>query len=150
MNRRDISMVTGLLTGHCYLSRHLQLIGIAEDPECHWCLEDKETSSHVLTEWPAIARVRERHFGSSALNPEDVKNIQPRKLCTFAKEREGKKGCVELTLQYAVSEDGTNDVVEVSVTRFRCSLQTMHEHERTGEDRKDLNVDKRSLYCLTK
>lgn len=46
--------------------------------------------------------------------------------------REGKKGCVELTLQYAVSEDGTNDVVEVSVTKFRCSLQTMQEHEKTG------------------
>ncbi|KAJ8967871.1 hypothetical protein NQ317_006187 [Molorchus minor] len=34
----------------------------------------------------AIARVRERHFGSSVLNPEDVKSIQPRKLYTFAKE----------------------------------------------------------------
>ncbi|KAJ8970474.1 hypothetical protein NQ317_017740 [Molorchus minor] len=79
-------MVTGLLTGHCHLSRHLQLIGIVEDPECRWCLEDEETSSHVLTECPAIARVRERHFGSSVLNPEDVKRIQPRKLCTFAKE----------------------------------------------------------------
>ncbi|KAJ8981856.1 hypothetical protein NQ317_017534 [Molorchus minor] len=86
MNRRDIRMVTGLLTGHCHLSRHLQLIGIAEDPECRWCLEDEETSSHVLTKCPAIARVRERHFGSSVLNPEDVKRIQPRKLCTFAKE----------------------------------------------------------------
>ncbi|KAJ8975060.1 hypothetical protein NQ317_005777 [Molorchus minor] len=86
MNQRDIRMVTGLLTGHCHLSRHLQLIGIAEDPECRWCLEDEETSSHVLTECPAIARVRERHFGSSVLNPEDVKRIQPRKLCTFAKE----------------------------------------------------------------
>ncbi|KAJ8973829.1 hypothetical protein NQ317_009474 [Molorchus minor] len=66
-------MVTGLLTGHCHLSRHLQLIGIAEDPECRWCLEDEETSSHVLTEYPAIARTIERHFGSSALNPEIVK-----------------------------------------------------------------------------
>ncbi|KAJ8948258.1 hypothetical protein NQ317_017347 [Molorchus minor] len=66
--------------------RHLQLIEIAEDPECRWCLEDEKTSSHVLTECPAIARVREWHFGSSVLNPEDVKSIQPRKLCTFAKE----------------------------------------------------------------
>ncbi|KAJ8976550.1 hypothetical protein NQ317_011814 [Molorchus minor] len=87
INRRDIRMVTGLLTGHCHLSRHLQLIGIAEDPECRWCLEDEETSPHVLTECPAIARVRERHFGSSVLNPKDVKSIQLRKLCTFAKER---------------------------------------------------------------
>lgn len=45
--------------------------------------------------------------------------------------REGKNGCVELTLQYAVSEDGTNDVVEISVTKFRCTLHTMQEHERT-------------------
>ncbi|KAJ8971488.1 hypothetical protein NQ317_004598 [Molorchus minor] len=72
MNRRDIRMVTGLLTGHCHLSRHLQLIGIAEGPECRWCLEDTDTSSHVLIECPAIARVRERHFGSSVLNSEDV------------------------------------------------------------------------------
>ncbi|KAJ8983671.1 hypothetical protein NQ317_003458 [Molorchus minor] len=46
------------------------------------------TSSHVLTECPAIARVRERHFGSSVLNPKNVKRIPPRKLCTFAKEVE--------------------------------------------------------------
>ncbi|KAJ8979963.1 hypothetical protein NQ317_006408 [Molorchus minor] len=56
--------------------------------QCRWCLEDKETSSHVLTECPAIARVRERHFGSSILNPDYVKSIQPRKLCTFAKEQQ--------------------------------------------------------------
>ncbi|KAJ8983921.1 hypothetical protein NQ317_012141 [Molorchus minor] len=85
-HRRDIRMVTGLLTGQCHLSRHLQLIGIAEDPEYRWCLEDEETSSHVLTECPAIARIRERPFGSSVLNPENVKSIQPRKLCTFAKK----------------------------------------------------------------
>ncbi|KAJ8953870.1 hypothetical protein NQ317_007337 [Molorchus minor] len=86
MNRRDIRTVTGLVTGYCHLSRHLQLIGIVEDPECRWCLEDEESSSHVLTECLAIAKVRERHFGSSALNPENVKSIQPRKICTFAKE----------------------------------------------------------------
>ncbi|KAJ8972490.1 hypothetical protein NQ317_010307 [Molorchus minor] len=65
---------------------HLQLSGIAEDPECRWCLDDEETSSHVLTECSAIVRVRERLFGSSVLNPEDIKSIQPRKLCTFAKK----------------------------------------------------------------
>ena len=47
-------------------------------------------------------------------------------------QKEGKKGTIELTLQYAVSEDGTNDVVEISVTKFRCSVQTMQEHERVG------------------
>lgn len=37
-----------------------------------------------------------------------------------------------MTLQYSVSEDGTNDVVEVTITKFRCSLQTMQEHEKIG------------------
>ncbi|XP_076271439.1 uncharacterized protein LOC143203190 isoform X2 [Rhynchophorus ferrugineus] len=46
--------------------------------------------------------------------------------------RESQKGSVEVTLQYSVSEDGTNDVIEVSVTKFRCSVQTMQEHERIG------------------
>ncbi|KAJ8949103.1 hypothetical protein NQ317_006990 [Molorchus minor] len=55
---------------------------LLEDPECRWCLEDEETSSHVFTECPAIARVREGYFG----NTDNVKNIQPRKVCTFTKE----------------------------------------------------------------
>ncbi|XP_023024428.1 uncharacterized protein [Leptinotarsa decemlineata] len=46
--------------------------------------------------------------------------------------RDGTKGSIELTLQYGVSEDGTNDVVEVTVTKFRCSLQTMQYHEKVG------------------
>nr|CAH7721654.1 unnamed protein product [Callosobruchus chinensis] len=46
--------------------------------------------------------------------------------------RDGVKGCVELTLQYGISEDGTNDVVEVTITKFRCSLQTMRQHEKVG------------------
>ncbi|CAH1105845.1 unnamed protein product [Psylliodes chrysocephalus] len=46
--------------------------------------------------------------------------------------RDGTKGSIELTLQYGVSEDGTNDVVEVTVTKFRCSLQTMQLHEKIG------------------
>ncbi|KAG5893682.1 hypothetical protein JTB14_021978 [Gonioctena quinquepunctata] len=46
--------------------------------------------------------------------------------------RDGTKGSVELTLQYGVSEDRTNDVVEVTVTKFRCSLQTMQNHEKIG------------------
>ncbi|RZC39994.1 uncharacterized protein BDFB_001876 [Asbolus verrucosus] len=46
--------------------------------------------------------------------------------------REGKNGSVEVTLSYAISEDRKNDVVEISVTKFRCSLQTMQQHEKLG------------------
>ncbi|KAJ3654193.1 hypothetical protein Zmor_013398 [Zophobas morio] len=37
-----------------------------------------------------------------------------------------------MTLSYAISEDRTNDVVEVSITRYRCSLQTMQQQEKLG------------------
>lgn len=37
-----------------------------------------------------------------------------------------------MTLTYAISEDRKNDVVEISITRFRCSLQTMQQHEKFG------------------
>ncbi|KAJ8963495.1 hypothetical protein NQ317_001672 [Molorchus minor] len=59
---------------------HLERVNSTKDPECRWCLDDEETSSSRPQECPAIAMVRERHFGSSALNPEKVKIIQPRKL----------------------------------------------------------------------
>ncbi|MBZ5797688.1 hypothetical protein K8353_47535, partial [Burkholderia contaminans] len=78
--------MTGLLTGHCHLKRHLHMIRVIDVPECGWCMEDEETASHILTECPAIARVRERHFGICVLNPEDVKSIHPRKICAFARE----------------------------------------------------------------
>ncbi|CAH0556971.1 unnamed protein product [Brassicogethes aeneus] len=51
---------------------------------------------------------------------------------TIAATRDGNKGSVEISLQYAVSEDGNNDVVEISVTKFRCSVQTMQDHEKVG------------------
>ncbi|KAJ8952643.1 hypothetical protein NQ318_020958 [Aromia moschata] len=75
-----------MATDHCHLKRHLHMIRVIDDPECGWCMEDEETASHILTDCPAIARVRERHFGSCVLNPEDVKSIHPRKICAFARE----------------------------------------------------------------
>ncbi|CAG9817087.1 unnamed protein product [Phaedon cochleariae] len=43
LNERDLKMVVGLLTGHNHLNRHLELIGIKDDPICRWYLEDDET-----------------------------------------------------------------------------------------------------------
>jgi hypothetical protein len=47
-------------------------------------------------------------------------------------QREGKNGSVEMTLSYAISEDRRNDVVEISITKYRCGLQTMQQHEKLG------------------
>lgn len=44
--------------------------------------------------------------------------------------RENKKGQLEVTLLYTASEDGFNDIVQLTVNRLRCSVQTMQEHEQ--------------------
>ncbi|KAG6451884.1 hypothetical protein O3G_MSEX007335 [Manduca sexta] len=44
--------------------------------------------------------------------------------------RENRKGQLEITLMYTASEDSFNDVVQLTVNRLRCSVQTMQEHEQ--------------------
>ncbi|KAF5273573.1 hypothetical protein FQR65_LT04571 [Abscondita terminalis] len=44
--------------------------------------------------------------------------------------RESKKGEVEVTLVYSNSEDGLNDLFEISLSRMRCSMSTMTDHEK--------------------
>lgn len=44
--------------------------------------------------------------------------------------RESKKGSIEVTLVYSNSEDGNNDLFELSLSRLRCSMGTMTEHEQ--------------------
>ncbi|XP_018318903.1 uncharacterized protein LOC108732533 [Agrilus planipennis] len=46
--------------------------------------------------------------------------------------RESKKGELEITFSYSNSEDGNNDLLEVSLSRLRCSINTMQEHEKYG------------------
>ncbi|XP_049866164.1 uncharacterized protein LOC126366874 [Pectinophora gossypiella] len=44
--------------------------------------------------------------------------------------RENKKGQLEVTLLYTASEDGLNDIVQLTINRLRCSVQTMQEQEQ--------------------
>lgn len=44
--------------------------------------------------------------------------------------RENKKGQLEVTLLYTASEDGLNDIVQLTVNRLRCSVQTMQQQEQ--------------------
>jgi hypothetical protein len=43
-------VVTGFLTGHNTLRRHLFLLGLANSPVCRGCGVKEETSAHVLCE----------------------------------------------------------------------------------------------------
>jgi ribonuclease HI len=64
LNRTQIRIVTGLITGHGHLRKHLHTMGIfREEPICRLCNEEEETASHVIFECVALARRRHIIFG---------------------------------------------------------------------------------------
>jgi ribonuclease HI len=73
--RSTISGLTGILTGHCRLKRHLALLGIENSPICPGCGEGEETSFHFLAECEALGRQRYSTFGSERLEAAQLKSI---------------------------------------------------------------------------
>jgi hypothetical protein len=71
-NRTKSRDVTGLLTGHNTVGRHLNLMGLSDSPLCRCGVEDK-TSAHILCECETLASLRHVNLSSSFLEPEDIR-----------------------------------------------------------------------------
>jgi len=55
LNRNDLSRLVQFLTGHNKLKRHKNIqAGIIDPHSCRLCLEDDESSFHVIAECPAM------------------------------------------------------------------------------------------------
>jgi len=67
--------VTGLLTGHNTLRRHLHLLGLLDSPLCRRCGAEEEISAHILCGCEALASLRHTYLGSYLLEPEDIMSI---------------------------------------------------------------------------
>ena len=54
MKRKDLSILTQFITGHNKLKRHRNIQDKITDPySCRLCLEDEESSFHIIAECPA-------------------------------------------------------------------------------------------------
>ena len=84
-NRTQARAVTGLLTAHNTLKRHLHLTGLSDSPLCRRCGHQEETSAHILCECEALASHRQVYLGSFCLEPEDVKGISLGAIWNFSK-----------------------------------------------------------------
>lgn len=62
LNRRSLSTLVQIITGHNFMNRHNAVIGDTEDPTCRLCMEDEETTLHIVAECPALARRRQEIF----------------------------------------------------------------------------------------
>jgi hypothetical protein len=76
--------VTGFLTGHNTMRRHLHLMELSDSPLCRCGAED-ETSAHILCECEALASLRHAYLSSFFLEPEDIKNIILGSIWNFCK-----------------------------------------------------------------
>jgi hypothetical protein len=56
-NRNQSRVVTGLLTSHNTLRRHLHLMGLLDSPLCRKCGVKEETLAHILCECEALDQV---------------------------------------------------------------------------------------------
>jgi len=84
-NRIQSRVVTGLLTGHNTLRRHLYLLGLLDSPLCRKCGVGEETSAHILCECEALASLRHAYLGSFFLEPGDIRCLGLGAICNYSK-----------------------------------------------------------------
>ena len=84
-NRIQSRAVTGLLTGHNTLRRHLHLLGLLDSPLCRNCGVREETSAHILCECEALASLRHMYLGSFSLEPVDIRSLGFGAIWNFSK-----------------------------------------------------------------
>jgi hypothetical protein len=70
LSRKQLKIMTGLLTGHCNLKGHLSKLGHVNSPECDRCNQPSEAASHVLCDCEALATLRFRHIGCHLMQPD--------------------------------------------------------------------------------
>jgi len=84
-NRIQSRVVTGLLTGHNTLRRHLYLVELLNSPLFRKCGVGEETSAHSLYECEALASLRHAYLGSFFLEPEDIRSLGLRAIWNYSK-----------------------------------------------------------------
>ena len=85
LSKKNISIITQMLTGHSTLQRHLYIMKIEDSPLCEQCCEDdeEETVEHFLSECPAFATTRYHTLGKLFLKREDLKNLRIQDILNF-------------------------------------------------------------------
>lgn len=83
VSKKDLSVYTGLITGHCPSRYHLKLMGKLQDDMCRFCGTDKEDSEHLLCHCPALFTTRRKFFVKGLLEPSDIWRTTPSTVVQF-------------------------------------------------------------------
>lgn len=83
LNKRELKIGCGMITGHIGLNAHLTRIRAREDPLCDRCNMGEESGQHFLCECPAWSSIRREVYGTDSISPLIVLD-NPKKISTFA------------------------------------------------------------------
>ena len=88
LSRQEIRIITGLITGHNTLQKHLVKMKLADfdSPYCEQCLEDaEETTLHFVGQCIKYCTTRYEVFGKHFLDERDLRNAKISQILRFVK-----------------------------------------------------------------
>lgn len=85
LNRSEIRLMTGFLTGHYPVRARLKMMRLIADANCRFCGVEDETVEHLLCDCEALERMRFKHFKSGQLEAQDFKGISSKDFLAYVK-----------------------------------------------------------------
>ena len=67
LEKKDLRILVGLLTGHVDLNRHLKIMGLRNNAVCPLCQDEEETSIHFIAHCSATMLLRRSILGDAFL-----------------------------------------------------------------------------------
>jgi hypothetical protein len=82
LDRHQLKLIAGILTGHATVRGHLRTIGLYDgDPSCRFCGLETETVQHLVCYCEALSRKRFNAFGELTMEPNVISTDTVRDLC---------------------------------------------------------------------
>ena len=78
--------LTSIITGHCRLRKHMQIMGLRTTGTCRKCEEEQETPAHLIMECPTLIWHRLTTFGAPFLSQDQLLYIDIEKIHSFSKK----------------------------------------------------------------
>jgi hypothetical protein len=85
LNRKQLRLVAGLLTGQCHIKGHSFKPGLTDSSRWERWLENEGSAIHSLFDSDATAYLRFRHMGHYFVGPSDYHGAPIRKVLYFFK-----------------------------------------------------------------
>lgn len=86
LNKNNLRILTGILTGHCKFKEHLRKLGLASEGLCRFCDEPSETPEHILESCEALTHKRIKYLGKYQISDKDIPTMDPLLILRFLRE----------------------------------------------------------------